>query len=81
MNYAEIYMLHLYVEICIEMASVPRNIDSFLAQSSILSVEILVKTSYLNFEGDSACNLVNLLLGTYTKIRINIPFQKKAQSG
>ena len=51
------------------------NVLSFLAQSSILSVEMWVK--HLILEGDSACNLVNLFLGTFMRIRINIPFQIK----
>ena len=47
----------------------------FLFGTKLHFIEIWMKTTYLNFEGDSACNLVNLFLGTFTRIRINIPFQ------
>lgn len=44
------------------MASVSGNIFSFLAQSSILFIEIWMNVTYLNLEEDSACNLVKLFL-------------------
>lgn len=74
MNYAKICVLPTSIceNLYIKWPLCPRNVVSYSAQSSILLCRSMSneRNHLLDLEGDSACNLVNLFLGTFTRIRV-----------